>query len=91
LLTNLLLLLLLLFHTCSGPRDPAAAANWLSELVKPEFQGCGHIRLQLTPEFTPVYSVKLSGNDTVKCEGVPAADCINAAEVTTELLTQLYK
>jgi hypothetical protein len=64
---------------------------WLAELVKKEFQGCGHIRLQLTPEFTPLYSVKLSGNDTVNCEGVPAADCINASEVVTEVLILFYK
>lgn len=64
---------------------------WLDELVKPSFQGCGHIRLQLKTEFTPQYSVKLSGNNTMNCEGVPAADCIDAAEVVTEVLTLFYK
>jgi hypothetical protein len=64
---------------------------WLTELVKPEFQGCGHIRLQLTPDFTPMYSVKLSGKAVENCEGVPASDCISAAEVVTEALTLFYK
>jgi hypothetical protein len=59
--------------------------------VKPDFQGCGHIRLQLTPEFTKFYSVKLSGNDIVNCDGVPAADCINASEVATEVISLFYK
>ncbi|WIA11147.1 hypothetical protein OEZ85_011288 [Tetradesmus obliquus] len=73
-----------------APTNSTAAALWLAELVKPEFQGCGHIRLQLTPEFTPAFSVKLSGKDVVNCEGVPAAECISSAEVVTELLTLFY-
>ncbi|WIA35483.1 hypothetical protein OEZ86_003914 [Tetradesmus obliquus] len=74
-----------------APSNSTAAAMWLDELVKPSFQGCGHIRLQLKTEFTPQYSVKLSGNNTMNCEGVPAADCIDAAEVVTEVLTLFYK
>jgi hypothetical protein len=31
----------------SAPTDAAAANIWLTELIKPEFQGCGHILLTL--------------------------------------------
>jgi hypothetical protein len=44
-----LLLLLLLLFPWSAPTNAALANIWLTELVKPEFQGCGHIRLMLTP------------------------------------------
>jgi hypothetical protein len=76
---------------CRGPSDPETAQKWLTQLVNPEFQGCGHIRLQLTPEFAKYYSVKLSGPNVTNCDGVPASDCISSIEVATEVINLFYK
>ncbi|WIA23861.1 hypothetical protein OEZ85_013515 [Tetradesmus obliquus] len=73
-----------------GPSDPAIAGKWLAQLVNFESQGCGHIRLQLNPEFTKFYSVKLSGPNVTNCDGVAAADCISAGEVAAEVISLFY-
>lgn len=64
---------------------------WLEHLIKPEFQGCGHIRLMLGAATAPFYSVKLNSTEVANCVDVPAADCISSAEVASEVMTLFYK
>jgi hypothetical protein len=67
------------------------AAKWLAELVNFESQGCGHIRLQLNPEFSKYYSVKLSGPNVTNCVNVTDPDCINSEDVAAEVIRLFYK
>uniref|UniRef100_A0A383VS50 Uncharacterized protein n=1 Tax=Tetradesmus obliquus TaxID=3088 RepID=A0A383VS50_TETOB len=75
-----------------GPSNAAEKAMWLEGLTHPDYQGCGHVRLMLNPEFTPYYSLKLSGDKVVDCTNVTeAADCISSKDVAAEVLSLFYK
>lgn len=37
----------MLYILCRMPKDPKAAQIWLDALAKPQYQGCGHVRLML--------------------------------------------
>jgi hypothetical protein len=67
------------------------ANKWLAELINFESQGCGHIRLQLDPAFKKYFSVKRSGVNVTNCDGVAPADCIDATEVASEVITLFWK
>lgn len=88
---------------CSAPADLTTRTKWLNNLVKAEFQGCGHIRLMLQDNTTAFYSVQLAGDAVSSCAAVAAAanatvvtetgakpdDCISAKEIAEEVI-RLY-
>jgi hypothetical protein len=60
--------------------------------VNPEYQGCGHVRLMVTPEFSDYYSVNLDGAAITDCTKASSVErCISSVDVATEVLSLFYK
>jgi hypothetical protein len=78
-----------------GPEGKAAQDSWLNALTRPEFNGCGHIRLQLSPAFSKFYSVQRTGADVKDCAAIPeaqqAADCIDSAAIARRIITKFFQ
>lgn len=72
-------------------RAPANADVWLRNLVKPEVQGCGHIRLMLSADTAPFYSVQLNSTGVADCQGVDPSSCIDSAAVAAEVINQFFR
>lgn len=75
-----------------GPSD-ATAQIWLQALVKPEHNGCGHIRLQLNETMAPYYSVKRNGPlaaDVSNCVGFSGA-CISSTPIAQRIITKFFQ
>jgi hypothetical protein len=77
-----------------GPDAADERALWLEALTRPEFNGCGHIRLQMNPDFSKLYSVSRAGAApaVANCAAIPeaqqAADCIDSAAIARRIITK---
>lgn len=78
-----------------GPEGQADRTAWLEVLTRPEFNGCGHIRLQMDPTFARFYSVVRAGAAVSNCDAISenkrAADCIDSAALAKRIIQRFFE
>lgn len=74
-----------------APKDKTQLDAWLDHLAKPEFNGCGHIRLMITPSDVPQYSVAAGDGAVANCVGVADANCIKSDWVASQMIKNFFK
>lgn len=74
-----------------GAEGQAERNIWLELLTRPEFNGCGHIRLQMNPDFARFYSVNRLGAAVSDCNAIPESDCIDSVALAKGIITKFFQ
>jgi hypothetical protein len=80
-------------HTLAACRGPTGAdgEQWISALKLAQFNGCGHIRLQIDPTTVGFYSVRL-GDGVAGCgEQLDKAACVDAAALAQRIIERFFR
>jgi hypothetical protein len=83
------------YYGVQGPTSNSDRKKWLNALVLPQFNGCGHVRLQLNATFEPFYSVDKQATPVRSCSPgnnvvVPAENCISSAFLARRIIRNFF-
>lgn len=79
-------------HCFQAPDNADDREAWLKQLVKPLYNGCGHIRLMLVDKTSGYYSVKVGSAPLTDCgKTIDTSKCIAADKVAARIIEKYFR
>ena len=78
------------FHDLQAPDSDSQRTKWLNALSTSEFNGCGHVRLQLDATRERFYSVDNSIKSTVEPCNAELTTCIRSSFVASRMIKNFF-
>jgi hypothetical protein len=75
-----------------APTDATQKEDWLTGLTDFNYNGCGHVRLQLDPAFTQYFSVVKGAGAPAACDpATNTATCVSAKFIAEKMIRAYFE